>query len=109
MIVFNEVFKSYDGVVPALAGINLSIKKGELVTLLGPSGSGKSTLIKLINGMELPTSGDLILDELRLNDIPSHRRPVGTVFQDYGLFPHMSIYENLAFPLFNRKLKNHWN
>jgi len=88
-----------------LQGLNLSIKDGEFVTLLGPSGCGKTTLLRIIGGFVSPDSGDVFFDGKRINDLPSHKRPVNTIFQRYALFPHMNVFENVAFGLRVRKKK----
>jgi spermidine/putrescine ABC transporter ATP-binding subunit len=89
------------GAVTALEGLDLSIKRGEFFTLLGPSGSGKSTTLMLIAGFQEPTSGELYLDDRPLSRIPAHKRQIGVVFQSYALFPHLTIFENVAFALRN--------
>ena len=86
-----------------LKNIDLEIEKGKFYTLLGPSGCGKSTILKLIGGFLSPTSGDVLLDGKVVNDLPANKRQVNTVFQDYALFPHMNVFENVAFGL---KIKN---
>jgi putative spermidine/putrescine transport system ATP-binding protein len=91
--------RQYDGAVHALRGVDLSIAAGEFVTLLGPSGSGKSTILKLVAGFDRPTSGDVVIDGRSVVDVPAYRRGIGMVFQNYALFPHMSVWENVAFPL----------
>ena len=95
---FEAVTKNY-GAVVALAGIDLSVRKGEFLTLLGPSGSGKTTLLNVIAGTIAPSSGRLWLSGRDITDVPSARRGLGMVFQNYALFPHMTIFENVAFPL----------
>ena len=81
--------------------INLNIYENEFVTLLGPSGCGKTTTLRMIGGFEYPTSGEIIIDGKIINDLPAYARPVNTVFQRYALFPHLNIYENVAFGLKN--------
>jgi len=90
------------GSVKAVDGVSLSVQPGEFVALLGSSGSGKSTLLMMIAGFEAPTSGDIKLDGVRMNDVPGHRRGFGMVFQNYSLFPHMNVAENIAYPLRRR-------
>ena len=81
----------------ALAGIHLTVEPGEFFSLLGPSGCGKSTTLRLIGGFERPSSGRILLQGREVTDIPAQRRPVNTVFQQYALFPHMSVWDNVAF------------
>ncbi|MEN2975205.1 MAG: ABC transporter ATP-binding protein [Candidatus Caldarchaeales archaeon] len=95
--------KRYDKVV-ALEDVSFSMKKGELVVVLGPSGSGKSTLLLTIAGFVKPDRGDIFLNGERINDVPPYKRNVGVVFQSLALFPHMNVFENIAFPLRIRKL-----
>lgn len=87
----------------ALKGINLYVRKNEFITLLGPSGCGKTTTLRLIGGFELPTSGQIFFEGKDISNLPPHKRNVNTVFQKYALFPHLDIYENVAFGL---KLRN---
>lgn len=87
-----------------LKGINLFIRDGEFITLLGPSGCGKTTLLRCIAGFLTPDSGDIIFDGKRLNDVPAHKRQVNTVFQNYALFPHLNVYDNIAFGLKQKKM-----
>ena len=79
--------------------INLNINDKEFLTLLGPSGCGKTTTLRIIGGFQTPTSGDLYFDGVRINDVPPHKRAINTVFQKYALFPHLNVYENIAFGL----------
>jgi putative spermidine/putrescine transport system ATP-binding protein len=90
--------KSYGGVT-AVREVDLDIAAGEWVTLLGSSGSGKTTTLLMIAGFEQPTSGELILDGRSLNGVPAHRRNIGMMFQSYSLFPHMTVAQNIAYPL----------
>ncbi|UYG04860.1 ABC transporter ATP-binding protein [Halomonas sp. LR3S48] len=101
---FINVQKSYDGVELVVKGFNLDIRRGEFVTLLGPSGSGKTTCLMMMAGFETPTHGQILLKGNPINDLPPHKRGIGMVFQNYALFPHMSVAENLAFPLEVRHL-----
>ena len=89
---------SFDDEV-VLDHIDLSIKDKEFLTLLGPSGCGKTTTLRIIGGFQTPTSGDLYFDGARINDVPPHKRKINTVFQKYALFPHLNVYENIAFGL----------
>jgi iron(III) transport system ATP-binding protein len=84
--------------------VNLNIQEGELVTLLGPSGCGKTTTLRMIAGFEFPTSGSIILDGKAINELPSHKRDMSMVFQSYALFPHLSVFENVAYGLNVQKL-----
>lgn len=95
---FREVTKKY-GEVAAVSSLDLTIKPGEFLTLLGPSGSGKSTLLMLLAGFEHPTFGSIKVAGRDLNRVPPHRRDQGVVFQSYALFPHMTVRQNLAYPL----------
>ena len=79
--------------------INLYINDKEFLTLLGPSGCGKTTTLRIIGGFLSPTAGDVLFDGVRINDVPPHRRAVNTVFQRYALFPHLNVFENVAFGL----------
>src|SRR5215207_127402 len=94
--------KRYGNVV-ALNNFSLEVRPGEFVSFLGPSGSGKTTALKLIAGFEGPTSGDILLDAKSILNLSPHERGVGMVFQNYALFPHMTAFENVAFPLAVRK------
>ena len=87
-----------------LDSINLSIKNEEFLTLLGPSGCGKTTTLRIIGGFLQATSGDVLFDGERINDVPPYQRKVNTVFQRYALFPHLDVYENVAFGLRLAKL-----
>ena len=101
---FDKVDKSYDGKLLVVKDLNLDIAEGEFITMLGPSGSGKTTCLMMIAGFETPTNGEIFLDSNPISNIPPHKRGIGMVFQNYALFPHMTVYENLAFPLKVRKL-----
>ena len=103
-ISFAGVSKSYDGVHSVVEGLDLDVARGEFVSLLGPSGSGKTTTLMMLAGFESPTRGEIRLAGQRLDDKPPHRRDIGMVFQNYALFPHMTIAENVAFPLSVRKV-----
>ncbi len=103
-VVFDRVQKSYDGVNLVVKDLNLSVGKGEFLTMLGPSGSGKTTCLMMLAGFETATHGDILLDGKPINNIPPHKRGIGMVFQNYALFPHMTIAENLGFPLEVRKM-----
>ncbi len=98
-VVFDHVQKSYDGQTLVVKDLNLSIGKGEFLTMLGPSGSGKTTCLMMLAGFETATHGEILLDGKNINDVPPHKRGIGMVFQNYALFPHMTVGENLSFPL----------
>ncbi len=101
---FERVQKSYDGENLVVKDLNLSMPKGEFLTMLGPSGSGKTTCLMMLAGFETATHGDIRLDGVSINNIPPHKRGIGMVFQNYALFPHMTVAENLSFPLEVRKM-----
>lgn len=103
-VVFDRVQKSYDGETLVVKDLNLSVAKGEFLTMLGPSGSGKTTCLMMLAGFETATHGDIRLGGQPINNIPPHKRGIGMVFQNYALFPHMTIAENLSFPLEVRKI-----
>ena len=98
-VVFDRVQKSYDGETLVVKDLNLSIGQGEFLTMLGPSGSGKTTCLMMLAGFETATHGEILLGGQPINNIPPHKRGIGMVFQNYALFPHMTVAENLAFPL----------
>lgn len=97
-----NISKLYEKVV-ALENINLEVYKGELLTILGPSGSGKSTLLKIIGGFEEPTSGEIYINGELMNGVPPYKRPTSMVFQDLALFPHLNVFDNIAYGLKIRK------
>ncbi|MBR4743229.1 MAG: ABC transporter ATP-binding protein [Oscillospiraceae bacterium] len=103
IIELKNISKSFDGET-VLDSINLDIYDNEFLTLLGPSGCGKTTTLRIIGGFETPDEGDVIFMGERINDIPAHKRSVNTVFQKYALFPHLNVFENVAFPLRERKV-----
>jgi putative spermidine/putrescine transport system ATP-binding protein len=103
-VTFDRVQKSYDGLSLVVKDLNLSMPRGEFLTMLGPSGSGKTTCLMMLAGFETATHGDIMLDGISINNIPPHKRGIGMVFQNYALFPHMTVAENLAFPLEVRKI-----
>jgi len=101
---FIDVQKSFDGRTLVVKNLNLDIAKGEFLTLLGPSGSGKTTTLLMLAGFEAATHGEITLSGKPINRVPPHKRGIGMVFQNYALFPHMTVNENLAFPLQVRKM-----
>lgn len=103
IIDLKNISKEYDG-VDVLRNINLYIRKNEFLTLLGPSGCGKTTTLRIIGGFEQPTTGDIMFEGKRINDVPPFRRQINTVFQKYALFPHMNVFENIAFGLKIKKV-----
>jgi putative spermidine/putrescine transport system ATP-binding protein len=98
-LTLTDIVKSYDGKVRAVDGVSLTIEKGEFVTFLGPSGSGKTTTLMMIAGFERPTSGTITLAGRPIDPVPPHRRNIGMVFQNYALFPNMSVARNVGYPL----------
>ncbi len=100
---FKEIEKSFDGETLVIKNLNLDIAKGEFLTMLGPSGSGKTTTLMMLAGFETPTHGEIYLGEQPIGNIPPHKRNIGMVFQNYALFPHMTVRENLSYPLEVRK------
>ena len=103
IISLRNIVVEFDG-EKILKNIDLDIRDKEFVTLLGPSGCGKTTTLRIIGGFLTPTSGDVMLDGKRINDLPPHKRDVNTVFQKYALFPHLNVYENIAFGLRIKKV-----
>ncbi|MGF1750020.1 ABC transporter ATP-binding protein [Vibrio cionasavignyae] len=101
---FQHVKKTYDGKNLVVKDFNLNIAPGEFVTMLGPSGSGKTTCLMMLAGFETATNGEIYIDGTPVNNLAPHKRDIGMVFQNYALFPHMTIAENLAFPLKVRKM-----
>jgi len=96
--------KKHFGPVRAVNGVDLSIREGEFFVILGPSGCGKTTLMRMIAGLETPTSGDVFIGNERVNDLPPRKREVSMVFQSYALYPHMSVFDNISFPLKAKKM-----
>ena len=90
--------------VTAVNNVNLEIQKGELVTLLGPSGCGKTTTLRMIAGFEFPSAGEIILDGQQINSLPPHKRDMSMVFQSYAIFPHLTVFENIAYGLNVKKM-----
>ncbi|MCY4599486.1 MAG: ABC transporter ATP-binding protein, partial [Acidobacteria bacterium] len=96
---FERVSKTFDGRTLVVRDLDLQIRKGEFLTLLGPSGSGKTTCLMMLAGFETPTAGVIRIGGRAVQQVPPRRRGIGMVFQNYALFPHMTVGENLAFPL----------
>ena len=101
---YKGVQKSYDGETLVVKSLDLDIYRGEFLTMLGPSGSGKTTCLMMLAGFEATTHGDITLEGRSINNLPPHRRDIGMVFQNYALFPHMTVFENIAYPLQMRKV-----
>jgi putative spermidine/putrescine transport system ATP-binding protein len=101
---FRNVSKRYGSAVLAVRDLHLDVFRGEFLTLLGPSGSGKTTALMMLAGFEEPSEGEILIDGQRIDKVPANRRGIGMVFQNYALFPHMTVAENLAFPLEVRKV-----
>jgi len=97
-LVLKNVYKTY-GEAEVIHGVDLDIQQGEFIVFVGPSGCGKSTLLRMIAGLETITAGDLFIDDQRVNDTPPSRRGIAMVFQSYALYPHMTVYDNMAFGL----------
>ena len=105
IVELKNIAVSFDG-EPVLKDLNLSISDGEFVTLLGPSGCGKTTTLRIIGGFITPDDGDVFFDGKRINDLPAYKRSVNTIFQRYALFPHLNVYENVAFGMRVQKKSN---
>ena len=103
LIQFRNIVKEFDGQI-VLKGVNLDIYENEFVTLLGPSGCGKTTLLRILGGFLDATEGEVIFDGEDISQVPPHKRELNTVFQKYALFPHMSVYQNIAFGLKIKKM-----
>jgi putative spermidine/putrescine transport system ATP-binding protein len=101
---FVGVHKSFDGVTTVVRDLNLDVMRGEFLTLLGPSGSGKTTTLMMLAGFEDASAGEIVMEGRPITRLPPYRRNIGVVFQNYALFPHMSVAENIAFPLQVRKI-----
>ena len=103
IIELKNITKAFDG-EPVLQNVNLDIYDNEFITLLGPSGCGKTTMLRLIGGFETPDEGEVLFLGKKINDVPPYKRNVNTVFQKYALFPHLNVFENVAFPLREKKV-----
>ena len=104
LIELKNVRKSFDGKTNVIEDVSLKIMEGEFVTLLGPSGCGKTTILRMIGGFDKPTEGEILLDGSDITLLPPNERPINTVFQKYALFPHLNVYDNVAFGLKMRKV-----
>ncbi len=104
LVRFENIQKSYDGETLVVKDLNLDVAEGEFLTMLGPSGSGKTTCLMMLAGFEPATHGEIYLKGQGINNVAPHKRGIGMVFQNYALFPHMTVAENLAFPLEVRKM-----
>lgn len=100
-VVIEDLTKAF-GSVEAVSNVYLTVDPGELLAILGPSGCGKTTTLRMIAGFEDPTSGRVLINGLDITNVPAHRRNIGMVFQNYALFPHMDVFENVAFGLRER-------
>ena len=103
-LLLNKVQKFY-GDYEVLKGVQLDVRNGEFVVFVGPSGCGKSTLLRMIAGLDATSAGDIVIDGIRVNDLPPVRRGIAMVFQSYALYPHMTVFENIAFPLRVEKME----
>ena len=103
-LILDHVYKIYDNKVTAVSDFNLHIKDKEFIVFVGPSGCGKSTTLRMVAGLEEITKGDLYIDGKRMNDVPPKDRDIAMVFQNYALYPHMTVFENMAFGLKLRKV-----
>jgi putative spermidine/putrescine transport system ATP-binding protein len=104
IVEFRKVYKTYDGETLVIKDLDFAVRRGEFLTLLGPSGSGKTTTLMMLAGFETPTEGDILLEGRSITNVPPYERGIGMVFQNYALFPHMTVWENVAFPLQARRL-----
>lgn len=104
LIELKNIRKTYDGKTNVIEDISLDIKEGEFVTLLGPSGCGKTTILRMIGGFDTPTEGQILLDGSDISLLPPNERPINTVFQKYALFPHLNVFDNVAFGLKMKKM-----
>ena len=101
--------KKYFGEVRAVDGVDLTTREGEFLVLLGPSGCGKTTLLRMIAGLERPSAGEILIDDQVVNELPPRVRKIAMVFQNYALYPHMTVFKNIVFPLKAQKVpKDQW-
>ena len=104
IIELKHITKNFDDNFTAVDDFNLEVQRGEFVTFLGPSGCGKTTTLRMIAGFEMPTEGEILLNGKDISKLPPNKRPINTVFQRYALFPHLNIYDNIAFGLKLKRL-----
>ncbi|MBO5509191.1 MAG: ATP-binding cassette domain-containing protein, partial [Lachnospiraceae bacterium] len=104
IIELKSITRRFEDGFTAVEDFNLEVKRGEFVTLLGPSGCGKTTTLRMIAGFEIPTEGQILMDGEDISKLPAYERPINTVFQRYALFPHLNIFDNIAFGLKLKKL-----
>ena len=104
IIELKHITQTFEDGFVAVEDFNLTVKRGEFVTFLGPSGCGKTTTLRMIAGFEIPTEGEILLDGKEIGNLPPNKRPINTVFQRYALFPHLNIFDNIAFGLKLKKL-----
>jgi multiple sugar transport system ATP-binding protein len=102
---FRRMTKIYQDGTPAVTDLDLTVANGEFLCFLGPSGCGKSSTLRTLAGLELITSGDIFVDDLRINDVPPQRRDMAMVFENYALYPHLKVFDNIAMPLVARSLR----
>ena len=105
IIELTNISKEFDGNL-VVEDFNLYVRKGEFITFLGPSGCGKTTTLRMIAGFEMPTQGSIMLNGEDITNLPPYKRPINTVFQRYALFPHLDVYDNVAFGLKLKKVKD---
>ena len=103
LLSFRKVKKTYAGNVPVIHGIDMDVKDGEFIVIVGPSGCGKSTLMRMVAGLESVTSGEILIDDQVVNHLEPAERDIAMVFQNYALYPHMTVFENMAYGLKIRK------
>lgn len=104
IIELKHISRTFDDGFRVVDDFNLTVQRGEFVTFLGPSGCGKTTTLRMIAGFDKPTEGELLLNGEDIRDLPPNKRPINTVFQRYALFPHLNVFENVAFGLKLKKL-----
>ena len=107
IIELKNITKTYEDGYTAVSDLNLQVKRGEFITFLGPSGCGKTTTLRMIAGFDIPTEGEILLNGKPITNLPPNKRPINTVFQRYALFPHMNIFDNIAFGLKQKNMPKH--